>query len=299
MSTGYPEPGELVGPFQVGDRLGVGGMGIVFRARDTQLNRDIALKVIAPHLSGDPDFQARFVREARAQASLDSAHVVQVYTFGEEGGRLYIASQLIPDGDLGQMLKRHGVPPARIALDVIAQVADGLADAHATGLVHRDIKPANVLLRKRVGSLQAYLGDFGIARQAGRPRLTQAGGTVGTPSYMAPELHVGGDAGVSPTSTRSAACSGRRSAAPHRTPPTATTRSCTAHMESRCRNWRRPARWPPRSTGSCAPPSPRARAALPSAAAMRDDLSGSRGCPTTRTRRPDAGVVGPDGPAWP
>ena len=115
MSSGYPEIGELVGPFRVGDRLGVGGMGVVFRARDTQLNRDIALKIIAPHLSGDADFQARFVREARAQASLDSAHVVQVYSFGEEGGRFYIASQLIPDGDLGQMLQRHGVPPARIA----------------------------------------------------------------------------------------------------------------------------------------------------------------------------------------
>ncbi len=195
MSSGFPEPGEQLGPFRIGRRLGVGGMGVVLQALDTHLNRQVALKVIAPHLSGDPEFRARFTREAQAQASLDSAHVVQVYSFGEADGRLYIASQLIPDGDLSQMLQRHGVPPARIALNLMSQVAAGLADAHAVGLAHRDIKPGNVLLRRRDGSLEAYLGDFGIARQAGDQGLTQAGSTVGTPMYMAPELHLGSEAG--------------------------------------------------------------------------------------------------------
>ncbi len=196
--TSDPDTGSQLGPFRIGRRLGVGGMGIVFQALDTQLNRQVALKIITPHIGENPEFRARFIREAQAQASLDSPHVVQVYSFGEAEGRLYIASQLIPDGDLGQMLHRHGRPPARIAVNLISQVADGLVDAHAAGLVHRDIKPANVLLRKRDHQLQAYLGDFGIARHLGSEAgLTQAGGTVGTPSYMAPELHLGGRAGES------------------------------------------------------------------------------------------------------
>ncbi|WP_340540133.1 serine/threonine-protein kinase [Nocardioides sp. GXZ039] len=196
MTTGTPEPGAQLGAFRLGRRLGVGGMGIVFQALDTQLNRQVALKVITPHIGDDEEFRARFTREAQAQASLDSPHVVQVYSFGEADGRLYIASQLIPDGDLGQMLTRHGRPPARIALNLIAQVADGLSDAHAAGLIHRDIKPANVLLRNRDNVLQAYLGDFGIARQMdAQNQLTQAGHAIGTPTYMAPELHMGAESG--------------------------------------------------------------------------------------------------------
>lgn len=190
------EPGSTLGPFRLGRRLGTGGMGIVYQALDTQLNRQVALKVITPQIGDDEGFRARFTREAQAQASLDSPHVVQVYSFGEADGRLYIASQLLPGGDLGQMLHRHGVPPARVALSLLSQVADGLADAHAAGLIHRDIKPANVLLRSREQALHAYLGDFGIARQVqGGQQLTQAGGVVGTPTYMAPELHTGGTAG--------------------------------------------------------------------------------------------------------
>ena len=215
-SSGFPEPGADLGPFRLGRRLGAGGMGVVHEALDTQLNRHVALKIIAPHLADDVDFRRRFTREARAQASLDSPHVVAVHAFGEAEGRLYIASQLIPDGDLGRMLHRHGIPPPRVGLHLIAQVADGLADAHAAGLVHRDIKPANVLLRHRDHALHAYLTDFGIARRVGgsgdldgaldgaldgvldgdgATGLTRAGAAVGTPAYMAPELHTGGEAG--------------------------------------------------------------------------------------------------------
>ncbi len=202
-TPGFPEPGEELGSFRLGRRLGFGGMGVVYEALDTQLQRQVALKIIAPHLAHDGVFRARFLREARAQASLDSTHVVQVYSFGEADGRLYIASQLIPDGDLAQMLVDHGLPPVRVALHLLAQVADGLVDAHAAGLVHRDIKAANVLLRHRDRALSAYLTDFGIARQVGPQSeaqtsggaLTSAGATVGTPTYMAPELHTGGEAG--------------------------------------------------------------------------------------------------------
>ena len=171
-------------------------MGVVFEADDESLNRKVALKVISPHLAEDDEFRARFTREAQAQASLDSAHVVHVYAHGVDDGRLYIAAQLIPDGDLGQMLAAYGAPPLRVGLDVMAQVAEGLADAHAVGLIHRDIKPANVLLRRRENSVQAYLGDFGIARQVGAEHTHTGTSTIGTPSYMAPELHTGGKAGV-------------------------------------------------------------------------------------------------------
>ena len=191
--AGYPEPGELIGPYRVGQQLGSGGMGVVFEALDTQLNRQVALKIISPHLANDANFRARFTREAQAQASLDSPNVVHVYAHGEVDGRLYIATQLIPDGDLGQMLQNRGAPALGIAVDLIAQIASGLADAHAAGLVHRDIKPANVLLRIGADSVRAYLADFGIARHVDAgSTLTVAGSTVGTPTYMAPELHTGG-----------------------------------------------------------------------------------------------------------
>ena len=192
---GAPEPGDQLGPYRIERQLGQGGMGTVYEALDTTLHRKVALKVISRALAGDADFRARFVREARAQASLDSPHVVQVFAHGQVSGQLYIASQLIPDGDLGEMLRRHGPPPPRLAVDLIAQVAEGLAEAHRAGLVHRDIKPANVLLRQRGTDTVAYLADFGIARQLGANLSATSGVVAGTPSYMAPELHQGGAAG--------------------------------------------------------------------------------------------------------
>ncbi|NYJ03111.1 serine/threonine-protein kinase [Nocardioides thalensis] len=194
-APGSLRPGDRVGPYLLVRQIGKGGMGIVFEAVDGVLDRRVALKIISPHLAGDPGFRARFTREAQAQASLDSPHVVTVFAHGEVAGALYIASQLIPDGDLGQMVRRQGAPPPGIALDLIAQIADGLADAHAMGLVHRDIKPANVLLRIRGEKVSAYLADFGIARRVDSTGMTTDGTAVGTPSYMAPELHTGGTAG--------------------------------------------------------------------------------------------------------
>ncbi len=199
-SLGYPRPGERLGQFVVGRRIGGGGMGVVFEAHDEALDRQVAVKIISPHLADDPGFRERFIREARSLASLDSAHVVHVYAHGEateeEGGRLYLVTQLIPDGDLGSLLQAYGAPPPAMAVDLIAQVADGLADAHAAGLVHRDIKPANVLLRRRDDGNQAYLSDFGIARHVEADPTGATTGTMGTPTYMAPELHLGEQPGV-------------------------------------------------------------------------------------------------------
>lgn len=194
--AGYPEPDEMFGPYRIVRRLGVGGMGIVFEAVDTTLGRSVALKVISPNVDDDETFRARFRDEAQGQASLDSPHVVSVFAHGDVGGRLYIATQLVPGGDLGALITANGPPPLGTGCDIIAQVAVGLGDAHDAGVIHRDLKPPNVLLRRRGNEMHAYLADFGIARQVGRDQpLTMAGGTIGTPSFMAPELHTGGSAG--------------------------------------------------------------------------------------------------------
>ncbi|WKN48332.1 serine/threonine-protein kinase [Nocardioides sp. Arc9.136] len=192
---GYPEVGERLGSYSVGARIGTGGMGWVFEALDTRLNRQVALKVIAPQLAGDEGFRERFVREAQAQASLDSPHVVHVYEHGDVDGRLYLVTQHVPDGDLAGQLRAHGAPPREAAVDIVAQVAAGLADVHAAGFVHRDVKPSNVLLRRRESGVTAYLGDFGIVREAGADHTATAAGTAGTPGFMAPELHSGAKAG--------------------------------------------------------------------------------------------------------
>ncbi|TQK69188.1 serine/threonine-protein kinase [Nocardioides sp. SLBN-35] len=155
-----------LGPYRIVRLLGRGGMGTVHEAVDTALGRHVALKLIVPELADDPDFRERFVREARAQASLDSPHVVRVFAHGEIDGRLYLASQLVPDGDLAAALRRHGALSEPEAVDLVAQVADGLAEAHRAGLVHRDVKAANVLLHRRGTHTVAYLADFGIAAPA-------------------------------------------------------------------------------------------------------------------------------------
>jgi serine/threonine protein kinase len=195
-TAGYPAEGDQIGPFRVLRRIGGGGMGAVFEAVDETLARRVALKVIAPHLAEDAEFRDRFTAEAHSLAALDSPHVVHVYAHGDQAGRLYIATQLIPDGDLAHLIEYAGAPPLRVGLDLISQVAAGLADAHAAGLVHRDIKPANVLLRRRADAMTAHLGDFGVACRVGAEHALRETGTIGTPHWMAPELHSGTPAGV-------------------------------------------------------------------------------------------------------
>lgn len=194
--TADPTEGDQIGPYRVVRRIGGGGMGVVLEAVDTALGRRVALKVISRALAQDDDFRRRFTAEARALAALDSPHVVQVHAHGEHAGRLYIATQLLPGGDLAHLLERSGPPALRVGLDLMSQVAAGLADAHEVGLLHRDLKPANILLRRRDGALSAYLGDFGVARRLDEQDAHHEAGTVGTPAWMAPELHAGSAAGV-------------------------------------------------------------------------------------------------------
>lgn len=184
-------PGDRLGPYRLVRRLGAGGMGSVHEAVEEALGRSVAVKVIAPALADAPAFRSRFTAEARALAALDSPHVVQVHAYGEVDGVLYLATQLVPDGDLARVVRDHGPLPRRVALDVVAQVADGLAEAHRVGLLHRDIKAANVLLRDRGDGWRAYLADFGLARPPGGP-----GDGAGTPAYLAPEVAAGGPSTV-------------------------------------------------------------------------------------------------------
>jgi serine/threonine protein kinase len=181
----YREPvdGTPFGRYQLIELLGRGGMGEVWRAHDTTIERVVALKMLLPHYAKDPDFDKRFRREARTAARLDDPHVVPIYDVGEIDGRLYVTMRLIDGVDLDTLLRSGPLDPQR-AVHIIEQIAGALHAAHRAGLVHRDVKPSNILL---ADNDFAYLIDFGIARAAGDTKLTSEGSTIGTWAYMAPE----------------------------------------------------------------------------------------------------------------
>jgi serine/threonine-protein kinase len=158
--------GTPFGRYQLIALLGRGGMGEVWRAHDTEIDRVVALKVLLPRYAQDPEFETRFRREARAAARLDDPHVVPIYDVGEIDGRLYVTMRLIDGVDL-QTLLDAGPLDARRAVHVIEQIASALHSAHQAGLVHRDVKPSNILLAHRDFGDFAYLIDFGIARSTG------------------------------------------------------------------------------------------------------------------------------------
>jgi serine/threonine protein kinase len=169
--------------------IGRGGMGVVYRAIDLNLEREVAVKVIAPQLAGDEEFRARFRREWRLAASIRHPHVVTIYRAGDEGGQLYVTMDYIAGTDLRATIDAHGALDPRLATGIVEQVAGALDAAHSAGLVHRDIKPANVLLADRGGYADAYLTDFGLSKQlqSGSDALTKTGMFVGTVDYVAPE----------------------------------------------------------------------------------------------------------------
>src|SRR4051794_2533621 len=168
-------------------------MGVVYRARDPELDRVVALKVIAPELAGDEGFRARFVREARVTAQLDHPNVIPVYDAGEDGGRLYIAMRWVEGTDLGRLIHESGPLDPKLATELVAQAASALDAAHARGLVHRDVKPGNLLLPSAARS-HVYLTDFGLAKRDGSSAaLTTTGNWFGTPDYASPEQIEGDD----------------------------------------------------------------------------------------------------------
>lgn len=184
----------LLGTYRLISPLGAGGMGEVWRAQDTRLQREVAIKILAEAIANDPEWKARFLREARTIAQLNHPNIATIYAIEQEGDKVFIAMELVEGESLGSILSR-GSMEVRDVVRIIRQVADALEDAHFKGIVHRDIKPDNVIVTraKRV----AKVLDFGIAKQVGgppstnTPALTQGGMIVGTPYYMSPEQALG------------------------------------------------------------------------------------------------------------
>ena len=181
---------EFLG-YRIEALVGRGGMGVVYRAYDPRLKRNVALKLIAPEFSEDAPFRDRFLTETELAASLEHPNVVPIHDAGEVDGQLYIAMRYVEGSDLKTLLAEQGVlEPAR-ALAVCSQVADALDHAHERGLVHRDVKPSNVLLDQRE---HVYLADFGLSRRLAEPGIPSGTGpSLGTPAYAAPEQIEGRD----------------------------------------------------------------------------------------------------------
>lgn len=177
--------GTQFGPYRIDELLGRGGMGVVYRAYDTEKQRVVALKLLGAGPADDPIYQERFRRESQAAARLAEPHVIPIHDWGEIDGVLYLDMRYVDGEDLRALLRREGaIAPAR-AVAIIDQVASALDAAHRDGLVHRDIKPENILL---AANDFAYLVDFGIAHGDADTHLTQVGTAIGSVAYMAPEL---------------------------------------------------------------------------------------------------------------
>ena len=173
--------------------IGRGGMGVVYRARDLDLDRVVALKVIAPEFASDRDFRDRFKRESQLAASIRHPNVISIYRAGEEDEQLFITMDYVEGTDLKAIIAVRGRLDPKLAASLVSQVAGGLDAAHARGLVHRDVKPANVLIENRQGDQRAYLTDFGLTKRTkSQSALTKTGMVVGTTDYLAPEQLEGG-----------------------------------------------------------------------------------------------------------
>jgi serine/threonine protein kinase len=195
--------GTKLGPYEIQSPLGAGGMGEVYRARDTRLDRDVALKILHSEVAGDPERRVRFEREAKTVASLSHPNIVALYEVGNADGVEYTVSELV-EGEPLRAQMRPGAMPVRHVVELATQLADGMAAAHAAGIVHRDLKPENVMVT-RDGRVKIL--DFGLARamplsagpsskasyaetialSATPDYRTVPGMVLGTAAYMSPE----------------------------------------------------------------------------------------------------------------
>jgi serine/threonine-protein kinase len=176
--------GRTIGRFEILSELGRGGMAVVYRARQTDLERIVALKVLPPELSLDQSYIARFRQEARSAAALEHPHIVPIYEVGAAEGFQYIAMKYISGRTLKDAVQDRGALPVPQAAAILEQVADALDYAHSQGVIHRDIKPSNMMVAQNGW---VYLTDFGLARGSTTSGLTMAGTVMGTPEYMSPE----------------------------------------------------------------------------------------------------------------
>ena len=179
-------PGVIADRYELGDRLGSGGMSTVYKATDRVLERTVAVKVLAEHLSDDEKFVARFRREALAVAKLVHPNIVQVYDTGVDAGRHFIVMEYVEGKSGAQLLQRDGALRPGTAVEIAAQACTGLEYAHRQGIIHRDVKPGNLMViggpAGGPAEMTVKLADFGIARAAEQTRLTQVGSVVGTAS---------------------------------------------------------------------------------------------------------------------
>jgi serine/threonine protein kinase len=180
--------GQTISHYKIVEKLGQGGMGVVYKAEDLTLDRFVALKFLAPHLVSDEDSHKRFIREAKAAATLDHPNICTVYEIGEAEGRTFISMAYVEGHSLEQWIAKE---PFRLddALELVLQMGGALAAAHDKGIVHRDIKPANILIAERRSGKdrQPKLVDFGLAQFSNSSKITKLGSTVGTIAYMSPE----------------------------------------------------------------------------------------------------------------
>ena len=188
---------RIISHYRILGLLGAGGMGEVYLAEDTALGRNVALKLLPKALAGEENSRRRLIKEAQAAAQLDHPNICSIYEAGEDAGCCFIAMQLIEGQPLSARLATGPMPPEDL-LEIAAQVADALGEAHRRGIVHRDVKPQNVMLNTRG---QAKLMDFGLAKTFGMPAaglsdvltedaLTSPGSLVGTVAYMSPNRFV-------------------------------------------------------------------------------------------------------------
>ncbi len=175
--------GQTISHYKILEKLGEGGMGVVYKAEDLRLERFVALKFLAPHLVQDEEGRRRFQREAKAAAALDHPNICTIHEIDEAEGQVFLAMAYLDGSTVSRKVKQR---PLKLdeALDIAIQAGQGLQAAHEKGIVHRDIKSANLMVNARG---QVKIMDFGLAQLAERSKLTKTATILGTPAYMSPE----------------------------------------------------------------------------------------------------------------
>ncbi|MEY4296270.1 MAG: hypothetical protein RL016_116 [Actinomycetota bacterium] len=189
MTPESPATGQVYGGrYHLNSRIAVGGMGEVWQATDDVILRQVAIKILKPEYMGDPGFLERFRTEARHAAMVNHEGIANVYDYGEDSGSAYLVMELVPGDSLAKILERDKKLPPEKVMDIIAQTARALYEAHEAGLVHRDVKPGNLLITP---DGRVKITDFGIARVADQVSLTATGQVMGTVQYLSPEQATG------------------------------------------------------------------------------------------------------------